>query len=158
MARTWKVCSPTLMSASPNGERHSSGSPDCTSAKVTPSRAHSKTTPASFAEKLNVAVLLVVVASGPETIVVTGGPASTVQLHSAGDSEATPSGCTARTRSTCSPSVSPWTTCGEAQTTNGPSSLSSAHSKVAPGVLEEKVKVASVAAVGTSGSGPESTV
>src|SRR5688572_31582934 len=94
----------------------------------------------SFEENLNAAVVLVVVAGGPETIVVSGRPASTVHDHSSGDWSTTPIGVTARTSSRCSPSLRPVSSYGLGHATNGP--RSSAHSKVEPLTLEEKTKFA----------------
>src|SRR5687767_2394275 len=88
----------------------------------------------------NAAVVLGVVAGGPDTIVVSGRPASTVHDHSSGDRSTTPSGVTARASSRCSPSVRFVSSYGFEHAANGP--RSSAHSKVEPPTLEEKTKFA----------------
>src|SRR5688572_23556409 len=90
MARTSKVCEPTVKSANPNGERHSMRSPVWGSVIQTPSKAHSKMTPASLDEKVNVALVLVVVALGPVLIVVSGADTSISQVYSSGEGLAMP--------------------------------------------------------------------
>jgi hypothetical protein len=89
---------------------------------------------------VNAAVVLVVDAGGPDTIVVLGRLPSTAHDHSSGDVSTTPIGVMERTSSRCSPSVSPVSAYGFSHSTNGP--RSSAHSNVAPCTLEEKAKLA----------------
>src|SRR5688572_28681647 len=107
--------------------------------KRPPSREHSYS-PGSVEENVKAAVVLVVDAGGPERIVVSGRPASTVHVHSSGVPSVMPYGVTARTSSRCSPSVSPVSAYGLGHAPNGP--RSSAHSKLEPPTLEEKTNLA----------------
>ena len=68
MARTWKVCEPMAKLVYFLGEVQLP--------KAAPSREHSKVEPASEEEKPNVAELLLVIAGGPESMVVSGGVVS----------------------------------------------------------------------------------
>ena len=87
---------------------------DVQAANAAPSRAHWNV-PASFDEKVNVALVLVVVEGGPESIVVSGGvvssggPEPTLHVQVAGVGSVL-EGCAAsvaRTRKLWSPSASP---------------------------------------------------
>src|SRR5918999_262656 len=78
------------------------------------------------------------------------GARPTVHSCTAGVGSTTPNERFARTSKRCEPSVSPPTKCGEPQLCH--SEPSSAHSKVTPAVLEEKVKVALESAVGEAGA------
>src|SRR5918992_2265759 len=78
------------------------------------------------------------------------GARPTVHSCTAGVGSTPRSGRFARTSRRCEPSVSPPTKCGEPQLCH--SEPSSAHSKVTPAVLEEKVKVALESAVGEAGA------
>src|SRR5688572_9110587 len=118
-----------------------------------PSRAHSYSA-ASVEEKTNAALVLVVVAFGPETIVVSGNPPAAVHDHSSIVWPTIPSGLTARTSRMCSPPVRPVSSYGDGQPANGP--RSSAHSKVEPLTVEEKTNLAVEPL--TSASGPETIV
>jgi hypothetical protein len=73
-------------------------------ANGSPSSEHSNDAPASLAVKLNVALVLEVVASGPEVIVVSGGTA-TVHSYSAGVSSGIPAEFFACTSNVCGPSI-----------------------------------------------------
>src|SRR5918992_446161 len=100
-----------------------------------PSSEHSNS-PGSLDEKTNAALVLVVVCSGPDSIVVSGRFESVVQLHSSGVVSRIPSGVIETTSSMCSPSVSPLTTYGDGQGSNTPRSI--AHSKLEPLTVESK--------------------
>jgi hypothetical protein len=83
-------------------------------ANAAPSRAHWKVEPASFDENANVALVLVVVEGGPESIVVSGGvvsggPEPTVHVQTAGVGSVLAgfAASVARTRKLCSPNASP---------------------------------------------------
>src|SRR5688572_30944715 len=105
MARTAKVCGPTVIGGVP---RSTSGyrTGDSHSAKAAPSRLHSKVGSRSVPVKVNVALVLVVDASGPDVIVVSGGTA-TVHSCSAGVSSTSPFGCLATTSNVWAPSIRP---------------------------------------------------
>jgi hypothetical protein len=93
IARTLKLCAPTAKLLWVNPGVHA--------AKGPPSREHSKVEPDSLAENVNVALVLVVEAAGPESIVVSGGVESegdaTVQLYAAAVESELPAGSVART-------------------------------------------------------------
>src|SRR4051794_5298893 len=74
--------------------------------------------------------------SGPETIVVSGGPPSTVKWRSAGVESVLREASVARTANVCGPSLSPRYAYGLAQPTQA--SSSSRHSNVASSSLAEK--------------------
>src|ERR687893_2442864 len=78
------------------------------------------------------------------------GARPTVHSCTAGVGSTTPNERFARTSKRCEPSVSPPTKCGEPQLCH--SEPSSAHSKVTPAVLEEKVKLALESAGGEAGA------
>src|ERR671915_2003496 len=78
------------------------------------------------------------------------GARPTVHSCTAGVGSTTPNERFARPSKRCGPRVSPPTKCGEPQLCH--SEPSSAHSKVTPAVLEEKVKVALESAVGEAGA------
>src|SRR5688500_15260330 len=107
MARTWNVCSPNASPVYSPGEAH----PE----KATPSSEHSKVEPDSFAEKMKITLASVVVATGPESIVVSGGVASTIQVALAGVGSVFSDRSTARTLKTCPPSLRPLYSAGETQ-------------------------------------------
>src|SRR5688500_13171009 len=115
-------------------------------ANADPSSEHSKVEPASSAEKVNVALALLVVAAGPDTIVVSGAVvsagASTVQLYPAGVASVLPAASVALTWKVWPPSARPVRLTGDVQAAKlAPSSL---HSKVAPASSAVKVNVALV--------------
>ena len=94
IACTWKVCGPTARPVKVVGEVHV--------ANASPSSAHANVEPGSLAEKVKLALLLVVVAAGPESIVVSGGTASTtVQVWVAGVGSTLPASSVATV-------VAPW--------------------------------------------------
>jgi hypothetical protein len=73
-----------------------------------PSSEHWKLTPASFALNSNVALVLVVSAGGPDSIVVTGAVRWPIaHSYSAGVGSTVPAASLARTSSRCSPSSRP---------------------------------------------------
>src|SRR5918999_3692131 len=118
-----------------------------------PSSAHSYSA-ASFDENVNAALVLVVDAFGPETIVVSGRLVSVTQLHSSGVVSRMPSGVTERTSSMCSPSGRAGASYGDEQMKNGPRSM--AHSNVEPPTVDENWKRAGPLMI--SASGPTSIV
>jgi hypothetical protein len=117
---------------------YSRGEPQA--AKVPLSSEHSKLEPASFEEKLKLALVLDVSGAGPEVIVVSGavvsdGPGgSTVHAKIAGSESTFPAWSVARTRKVCAPSARSEYVRGLEQESHGP--VSSWHSKVEPASLE----------------------
>jgi hypothetical protein len=106
MARTSTVCDPRARFEYVFGLEQ-----EPKSAGAWLSRRHSNVEPASLEEKANVALVLVVVATGPESIDVSGGVvsagASIVQLQLAGVGSMLPAWSIARTSKVCEPSLSP---------------------------------------------------
>ena len=72
-------------------------------AKAAPSSEHSKLAPCSFAEKVKLALVLLVGLAGPASNAVCGGVVSTVQVKTAGVGSTFPARSTARTANVCSP-------------------------------------------------------
>jgi hypothetical protein len=141
LARTWNWCVPTPSPVYVVG--------DVQAAKAAVSRAHSNVAPASL-EKVNVALVLVVVAGGLSPIVVSGAVVSTVIARLAGLMSVLPAAYVARTSKVWAPSVSAAVVCGEVQAAKG--AASTRHWKLEPGSLE-------IAYVGVlSVVGPESIV
>ena len=109
----------------------------------------------SFAENANTANVLVVDASGAESMVVSGavtsGGGTIDHWRTAGLASVFPAASVVRTSNRCSPSARPATVVGELQAENA--APSSEHSNVEPASFAEKAKLASVLAV--SAGGPE---
>jgi hypothetical protein len=101
---------------------------------------HSKVAATSFEENVKLASTILVVASGPESIVVSGG--STVQEKRAGLASKLPAAFTARTSSVCGPASTSSITCRSSQEPHEAGSTSSEHSNVAAGSLETNSKTA----------------
>jgi hypothetical protein len=99
VARTWKSCRPGASPVYGRGEVHA--------VKGAPSRAHSNVDPVSLAEKMNVAVVMLVGWSGRESMVVSGGVVSAwiVQANVAGVGSVFPAGSVARTWKVRDPSA-----------------------------------------------------
>jgi hypothetical protein len=72
-----------------------------------PSSEQAKVEPDSLAARVNEAEVLVVLAAGPDGIVVCGAVESTVQVHAAGEPSTLLEESIARTRSSCWPSARP---------------------------------------------------
>ena len=142
VARIRISCWPTVRPVYSLGELHA--------VKAAPSSEHSNVAPASPAEKVNVALVLWVLAPGPSSIVVFGAAVSTIQVYVAGVGSVCEAPSTAWTRRVCCPSASPPTECGERHSANA--APSSEHSNVTPGSFAEKVNRAS--ALWVTGSGP----
>jgi hypothetical protein len=104
------------------------------------SRRHWKLEADSLAVNVNVALVLDVLAGGPEPMVVWGAVASTAQLRLAGEPSTLPAASRARTRNWWLPPARPLYAFGEVQ--RAKAALSSEHSKVAPDSFDEKVRVA----------------
>jgi hypothetical protein len=123
--------------------------------KTAPSREQAKLL-GSDAENVNVAVVLSVVAGGPESIVVSGATVSTVHVRSAEVASVFPARSRACTRNVWGPWPRPEYEADEdvVHVPNGASS--SEHSKVLPDSFDEKVKLADV--LPEKGLGPESIV
>jgi hypothetical protein len=119
-------------------------------ANAAPSSEHSKLKPASFAENEKDALVLVVVAGGAESIVVSGATLSIVQPWLAAVASAFPAASDARTRNWCVPAASPVYARGEPQAEKV--APSSEHSNVDPGSLDEKLKLALVLEVKDGGA------
>ena len=96
--RTSYVCDPRARPGSDEGDEQVAHAP--------PSRRHWKVETSS-AENVNCAVLSVVVAGGPEVIVVCGAVASTDHEADAGDASTLPAVSFARTLKVCAPSARP---------------------------------------------------
>ncbi len=88
-ALTRKVCSPWPRPLRDCGEVQL--------LKSAPSRLHLKVEPSSLEEKTMLAELLVAMAGGPLSMVVSGGVASTVKARLAGVASSLPAGSVART-------------------------------------------------------------
>ena len=141
-AWTRSSCAPTVRSVTSCGDSHS--------ANAAASSEHSNVTPGWSEEKLNSASVLVVEASGPVTMFVSGGiGATTVHSWRSGVASTLPAASRARTRNVWSPRASAVTVWGEVQPVN--ETPSSEHSNVAPASSAEKVNVAVVASVGEAG-------
>src|SRR5918999_804385 len=136
VARTWNVCVPTVRPVyviEPAEPPTTSGLPvQAHGAKLPLSIRHWNVTLSSLATQLNVASVLTVVASGPDSIVVTGAvppvPAPIVQVWTAGVLSTLPETSTARTSKRCSPSARPVSVSGDSHGPNA--SASSLHWKV----------------------------
>jgi hypothetical protein len=99
VARTRSSCAPSPRPVYSFGEAHDTN--------AAPSSEHSNVAPASLAARVRLAEVLVVLAAGPDGIVVCGAVESTVQLQVAGVASIEPDESTARTRSSCAPSARP---------------------------------------------------
>jgi hypothetical protein len=119
-------------------------------AKAALSSEHSNVEPASLAVKLKLALVLEVWAGGAAVIVVCGAVVSIVQLCTAGLPSTFPAASIARTRKLCDPAASPAYVCGDSQATKA--ALSSEHSKLEPGSLAVKLKLALVLEVSAGGA------
>ena len=139
VARTSKVCAPSVSAAVVRGEPHV--------ANAAASTRHSKLAPASL-ENAKVGVESLVSPLGPASTVVSGGVVSTVQACVAGDSSMLNQTSTARTANVCGPSASPISALGERQAAKA--APSSEHSNVA-GSLAPNVNVAPVSRVAAGG-------
>jgi hypothetical protein len=149
VARTANVWLPAIRPAYEAGDAHA--------LYPTPSSEQANVAPDSLAENVNVAVVAVVLAGGPEPIVVSGAVVSggtIVQACIAGVGSTPPAAPIARTLKVCAPSVSEVNVMGEEHAANG--AVSSEHSNVVPASLAENVNVALVASV--EAAGPESMV
>src|SRR5918999_76922 len=138
-ARTSSSCWPTARPVRTYGDSSDSQEPQSSapSSVRSLSRLHSKVATGSFEENVKLASTTLVVASGPESIVVSGG-------------------WTARTSSSCCPARTSSITCRASQEPHEVGSVSSAHSNVASGSFEANSKVA-VALTVVEG-GPETIV
>jgi hypothetical protein len=99
--------------------------------------------------KLKLALVEALGSLGAAVMVVSGAAVSTVQVKVAGVASTLPAGSVARTLNVCEPLASPAYGFGLVQVVNPP--LSSSHSKVEPGSLAVKEKLAEVLAVGSLG-------
>ena len=99
-------------------------------------------------EKLKIAFVLTVVAGGPDSTVVSGP--STVQLWLAAEASCVPAVLTARTFSSCAPTVRLSMMWCDGQESNV--SPSSEHSKLAAGSVEANLKSAVVLIVEAGGA------
>jgi hypothetical protein len=119
-----------------------------------PSSEHSVTAPAWSAENSNVAEVSRVEGSGPDEIVVAGGP-TTVQVALSGVGSTRPAPSIALTSSVCCPGATPPTEWGDEQSSNGPPSREHSKSRSAGAVplsVPLKVKTAgSVLGIGLVG-------
>ena len=117
------------------------------------SSAHSNDAPGSL-ENLKVAVVNGVGSAGPSVIVVSGavvsGGSTICHMCCAGVSSTMPAGLFARTLKTWLPTPRPVRSTAEVQVSKG--AVSSAHSKVAPGMGDENSKCAVVSVVDASGA------
>jgi hypothetical protein len=149
--------------------------PESHGTKEPPSSRHSKVA-GSLAEKVNVALVLVVVADGQVARVVSGGvvPAgagvevgavvavavgtsSIIQVYSKGDGSVLPAASTACTSKLCEPGFRPTTWCGEAQSANGASSREHSNSSSdtsASSSSPVKLKLAELSVLGLGGIPP----
>ena len=123
-------------------------------ANAAPSSEHWNVEPCSSAEKLNVALVLLVSAAGaPEPIEVCGAVVSggcwTVQLKLAGVASTLPSASIALTRKVCPPTLRPLYSIGVSHSANAAPSRE--HSKVGSTSLAWKVNEALVAGLEASG-------
>ena len=113
---------------------------DVQAANAALSSEHSKLEPCSLPEKLNVALVLRVVAGGaPEPIVVSGAAVSMVQLWVAGDWSVLPAASVARTRNTWSPAERPVYCLGEVHGKYAPLSIEQANVEPASSAVKSKV-------------------
>src|SRR5918999_2934212 len=141
IARTRKVCDPEPSAVYVTG--------DSQSAHAAPSSAHSNCESASFALKVNVALVAVVEASGFSRIVVFGGTA-TVQTYSTGVSSARPCASFAATVNVCSPSTRPEYVIGDSHRVGPRPSRSQKNSTSA--LSEMNSNVAVLEALGSTGN------
>src|SRR4051812_30446019 len=116
-----------------------------------PSMAHSYVAPSSL-ENPNTAVAELTRSLGPESMVTTGAPVSTVKLRVASP-PALPAASTAMTRNVCGPSATPRYALGDVQLAKAPPS--NAHWSAAPISLENSNEAVVEL---TSPLGPESIV
>jgi hypothetical protein len=100
---------------------------------------HWKLDPDSGEENVNVGVGSLVVPEGPESIVVSGGVASTVNVRESGVGSTLPAGSMARTENVWEPSARCTVVFGELQGEKAPAST--LHLKRAPDSGEENVNV-----------------
>jgi hypothetical protein len=132
LARTSKVCWPSLNNTVVYGERHE--------ANCSVSTRHSNVEPVSSAANANVGVLFLVSPEGPEVIVVCGGvvsggvTVSTVNERLAGVASVLPAVSIARTPKVCAPSPNSVVVCGELHEANA--APSTRHSNVEPALVE----------------------
>ncbi len=108
-----------------------------------PSRRHSNVEPASEDENVNCGDAFVIVPVGPESIVVFGAVASTVNVRVAGDASTLPAASVARTLNVYAPSASEPRMRGDVHDCHVPAvaPVSRRHSNVEPVSLEENVNV-----------------
>ena len=154
-ARTRRRCGPTVSSVirwSITGWPGTIG-PCSQPSNRPPSSEHSNSAGSSDL-RTNAAAVLVVVAAGPETIVVSGTPWSTFHDHSSGVVSRIPYRLLARTSSVCSPSGRSPSRSGDAHGNQRPRSI--AHSNVEPASVDEKTNLAGPLMI--SASGPMSIV
>ena len=121
MARSSKVCSPSVRTTSSTGETHA--------ANGLSSNRHSNEATPTAASKEKIGVLSVVRPDGPLVIVVSGAVVSTWMLTPAGSVSTLPTASIARTLKTCGPSVRAVVVYGDVQASKAWSSYR--HSKVA---------------------------
>jgi hypothetical protein len=111
LARTLNWCVPTASPVRSRGDVHA--------ANGALSSEHSKVEPDSLEENVKLALVLVVVAAGPEPIVVSGAVVSgggwIVQLWLAGVASTLPAASLARTSKLCAPTARPVYSRGEVQ-------------------------------------------
>jgi hypothetical protein len=126
---------------------------DAHDANAAASREHSNVAPASFAVKANAAVALVVVAGGPEVMVLSGavvsGGGSTVHSYVAGVGSGVPA-TVDTTSNSWSPTARPVSCTGEVHVAGV--APSSAQVNVAPPRLASKANVASILVVVSAGA------
>jgi hypothetical protein len=120
-ARTANVCAPSGSTAVVCGEVQT--------ANAAPSTRHSNV-PGSLAENVYAGLTSLIAPSGPDSITVSGAPASTTNTCEAGVWSALPAPSTARTKKVCSPSSSGSVVCRDEQRANA--AASTRHSNVAP--------------------------
>ena len=141
-ARTRNVCGPCARPVKTRGEVQGAKSP--------PSRRHSKVVPPSSSVNAKVAPLEETGRAGPDVIVGTGGATvSTVHVRAAEVLVSTPS--VARTWNVCDPSGRPVYSTGDVHAAKVAELR--LHSKVTPGWVSEKVKVALVEETEPEGTG-----
>ncbi len=137
IARTSKLCEPSLNAAVVNGDPQVANAPESTR--------HSNRDPDSVDENENVGVLSFVNPVGPPVIVVSGALLSSVNVLLAGEASRFPTASTARTSNTCGPSLSGVVVWGELHGSKNPPSTR--HSNLASGSLDENENVGLLSAV-----------